>query len=79
MITIHADNTTYKYPQVSTIFDHDKFNVLVTYTADGEPGSPVYTKEGSTKRHVIVYLEQSEGAKIDNIKLWRLLWEDASC
>lgn len=66
---------TKEFHNVSLVFDYEDYNILVTYTVDGEPSAPLYTRRGASFSDITNYVADSIGGTIQNIRLWRLLHE----
>ena len=76
MITVFGpeDKVTRYYPNFSTVYDEEEFNILVTYTVDGEPSAPLYMRRSrSTQESLLKFLRETEPGFISDIRLWRLL------
>ena len=61
------------FENVSHVFASEDYNILITYTVDGEPSGPLYTRVGSGKVDILNYLADTEPGVVQNIRLWRLL------
>jgi hypothetical protein len=71
--TPDGTRTYTEYPELSFKYSRLEFNILATWTTDGEPSMPLYLRNGAELHHVTDFLEDGDERLIENVRLWALI------